>query len=287
MQQADLNTTLDQKNDPRLKMSYGALFVGPPGSGKSTCVATLKEMCDKLKRKCIVINLDPANIHPTYTPNFDVCTIIDVKTTMEEEKLGPNGALMFCMETIAASTHEITKALKPIIEGGSYILIDCPGQVELYTHSDCMKQFIEDFQKDLNARLAVVNLVDIVLASTVTGFLGQSLMSLGTMLRLYTPHINVLSKFDLAAELDLPYDPFDANFDDFLIHGNADSSDSDDEIKCNYIIKSVPNKLHDSIVEILTQFDLVSYSQFTTSDETTVMELIQLIDKAVGCTWML
>ena len=259
--------------DSRLKTSYGALFIGPPGSGKSTCVSSLQSMCERLNRHCVVLNFDPANIHPTYTPNFDICEVIDVKTVMSDEKLGPNGALLYCIETIAESIHQITEQLKPIIAGGSYLLIDCPGQVELYTHSESMRRIIDAMLKDLDLKLAVVNLVDIVLASTVSGFLGQSLMSLGSMLRLETPHINVLSKFDLAEELNLPYDPLDANFEDFLIHGNRSEDEDDDG--CGYIVKAVPNKLHDAIVE------------FTIHDETTVIELIQLIDKAVGCTWML
>ena len=65
------------------------------------------------------------------------------------------------------------------------------------THSECVGNFVEVFQKELNATLATVNLVDITLASTTAGFLGQSLMSLCMMLRMYTPHINILSKYNL------------------------------------------------------------------------------------------
>ena len=65
------------------------------------------------------------------------------------------------------------------------------------THSECVRNFVEVFQKELNATLATVNLVDITLSSTTGGFLGQSLMSLGMMLRMYTTHRNVLRKYDL------------------------------------------------------------------------------------------
>jgi hypothetical protein len=41
-------------------------------------------------------------------------------------------------------------------------------------------------------------------------------MSLGTMLRLYTPHFNVMSKFDLYKDLDLSYDPFNIDFEGFV-----------------------------------------------------------------------
>lgn len=131
-----------------------------------------------------------------------------------------------------------------------------------------MRKFVDVFQKELDAKLATVNLVDVTLASTKDGFLGQSLMALGMMLRMYTPHINILSKFDLTAEMNLPYDPIDLDFDDF-------------------IETDVPNKLHTAILDVLNGFDLVSYTPFSVDDETCVMQLIELIDKAVGCTWML
>jgi GTPase SAR1 family protein len=248
--------------------SYGALFVGPPGSGKTSCVVALKDMCERLKRNVIVLNLDPANTKLPYDANFNVCTMINVRSVMEEYHLGPNGALMFCMDSLAECTETVTAALKPFVRDGCYFLIDCPGQVELYTHSTSIKKFIELFQRDLNVKLAVVNLVDIVLASSVPAFLGQSLMSLGTMLRLCTPHINVLSKFDLYSDLDVSFDPFNCDFEDFVCTG-------------------VPNKLHQAIVAVLTSYDLVSYTPFSVHDETAVVELIGLIDKAVGCTWML
>ena len=254
--------------EEKLNQSYGALFVGPPGAGKSTCVATLKEMCDRLQRNCVVINLDPANRQLPYEANFNIRSLTTVKKVMKEHRLGPNGALMYCMDVMAESTDEICDALKEIVVGGSYVLIDCPGQVELYTHSDSVKRFISAFETKLQAKLAVVNLVDVVLASSVSAFLGQSLMSLGTMLRMCAPHINVLSKYDMTAEFELPFDPLNVDFEDFVCAG-------------------VPSALHKAIVRVLTDFDLVSYTLFSIKDETAVMELIGLIDKAVGCSWML
>lgn len=261
---------MEGDREDRSKWSYGACFIGPPGSGKTTCVKSMKEMCEKLHRNTIVLNLDPANDNIPYTADFDINTITNVDTVMKEQDLGPNGALIYCMETIAANVHEISAAIKPRIKDASYFLIDFPGQVELYTHSECVRHFLDEFQKDLNLHLATVNLVDCALASTKQGYLGQSLMSLGMMLRLYTPHINVLSKYDLvtSGEFELPFDLESCDFEDLVSSG-------------------VPSKLHKAIVEILSSFDLISYALFTVEDESSVVHLIELIDKAVGCEFML
>jgi hypothetical protein len=53
------------------------------------------------------------------------------------------------------------------------------------------------------------------------------------------------------------------------------------------VCAGVPSKLHLAIVEVLDAFDLVSYTPFAVNDETAVIELLGLIDKAVGCQWML
>jgi len=250
--------------------SYGACFIGPPGSGKTTCVFTLQEMCSKLKRNTIVINLDPANDNIPGKVDFDIQSIITVKDVMKEHSLGPNGALLYCMETLADNVHQVTNAIKPLIKPTTYFLIDFPGQVELYTHSDSMQRFISEFSKDLNVKLATVNLVDCVLASSKQGYLGQSLMALGMMLRLYTPHLNVISKFDLVQNqnVEIPFSTTSCDFDDMICSG-------------------MPSPLHKAIVDLLNGYDLVSYAFFTTKDETSVIEIIQLIDKAVGCSWML
>lgn len=250
--------------------SYGACLIGPPGSGKTTCIKVLAEMCEKLKRNIIVLNLDPANDNLPYKVDFDIASLCTVDKVMKNENLGPNGALLYCMETLSANVDEVVNSLKPVNKKASYYLIDFPGQVELYTHSDCIMNFLKDFQEKLNLRLATVNFVDCVLASTKQGYLGQSLMSLSTMLRLCTPHVNVLSKYDLVQneEIELPFDESHCDFEATLFG-------------------RVPHKLHEAIVYLLRTFDLVSYHLYSSYDETSVIHLIELVDKAVGCTWML
>ena len=189
---------------------------------------------------------------------------------MATTALGPNGGLIYCMESLAENIDAVADVIRPRVQKASYFLIDFPGQVELYTHSECIRQFLDKFQKDLKLKLATVNLVDVVLASTKQGYLGQSLMSIGMMLRLYTPHINVLSKFDLVetGEVELPFETETCDFEDMVCSGT-------------------PSKLHQKIVELLCDYDLVSYEYFSVTDESSVMHLIELIDKAVGCSWML
>lgn len=51
-----------------------------------------------MKRNIWVINLDPAAEIFTYKCDFDIRELISVDDVCEELKLGPNGALVFCIE---------------------------------------------------------------------------------------------------------------------------------------------------------------------------------------------
>lgn len=86
--------------------------------------------------------------------------------------------------------------LKKIKIKGCYFIFDCPGQVELYTVHDSMRNIIVALSKR-NIRLCCVHLVDSVLCSKGTAFVAAVLLSLSTSLQLELPHVNVLTKIDL------------------------------------------------------------------------------------------
>ena len=77
-----------------------------------------------------------------------------------------------------------------------YLIIDCPGQVELYTHLPVMKDFIAELKR-LEYRMCAVYLLDSHFITDSAKFLSGSMMCLSAMIQLELPHINVLSKMDM------------------------------------------------------------------------------------------
>lgn len=77
---------------------------------------------------------------------------------MEAHKLGPNGGLVYCMEYLQANLHWLEEQLLAL--DTHYVIFDCPGQVELYTHHTGFKTILDTITKDLNCRLCSVHLVD-------------------------------------------------------------------------------------------------------------------------------
>ena len=134
-------------------MRYAQLVIGPAGSGKSTYCSTLATHAETIGRRVDVVNLDPAAEHFTYQPTFDIRDLIGVEDAMEDEelKLGPNGGLVFCWEYLMSNTDWLEEQINSGVEDGveiddDYILFDCPGQIELYTHMTVVRQFVDLLQ---------------------------------------------------------------------------------------------------------------------------------------------
>lgn len=66
---------------------------------------------------------------------------------MEEMELGPNGALVYCMEYLMENTDWLQEELNSKVATDDYVIFDCPGQIELYSHLDVFRGFIKYLQK--------------------------------------------------------------------------------------------------------------------------------------------
>lgn len=118
---------------------------------------------------------------------------------MEEESLnyGPNGSLVFCLEYLLEHFDWFDDHLIDIED--DYLIIDCPGQIELYTHLNVMVQFIKHLQQ-LNYNVCVVYIQDAQFMDDCHKFIGNILSALSTMVLFESPHVNVLTKVDLLTD---------------------------------------------------------------------------------------
>lgn len=171
---------------------FGQVVLGPPGSGKTTyCAKVFDFYKQKLNRVVAVVNLDPANENMLYEPAVDVMDLVSVEDVMGTLNLGPNGALMYCMEYLEENFDWLLGKLNALRD--SYLLFDLPGQIELFTHHSSIKNIFEKLQ-NLGYHLCAVHMVDSHYCSDPTKFISTLLLSLSTMLQIGLPHINVLSK---------------------------------------------------------------------------------------------
>ena len=210
-------------------MPFGVLLLGPPGSGKSTLTAALVAAARADGREVAAVNLDPANDAPPYAAAVDVTALIASADAAAAFGLGPNGALLYALDFLAANADWLARALAPALARGAFVIIDAPGQAELYTAHDGLARVVRALgARGTDLRLAAVHLVDAHHAADPAKFVAAALLALQAMVRLELPHVNVLSKADQTHFFDAaPYGI--ESFTDFLdVRALLPGSDDDE-----------------------------------------------------------
>ncbi|PHJ23700.1 atp binding [Cystoisospora suis] len=256
-------------------MFYGQLVIGPPGSGKSTYCNGMQQMLKALHRPHVVVNLDPANDTLPYDCQIDLRHLIDHSDVMEKYHLGPNGALIHCLEFLLVNLDWLEDKLRQFKD--HYVIFDCPGQVEVYTHSESMRQIIQKLHKQLDARLTAVHLVDSTLCTDGYKYISALLVSLSGQLLLELPHVNVLSKIDLLKSYrkQLPFRlEYFAEVQDLneLLLAMEDSQPMTARMK----------ELTSLLCELVEDYNLVSFKLLDIQDKYSVLNLLKAIDLANG-----
>jgi GPN-loop GTPase len=256
-------------------MPFAQLVIGPPGAGKSTYCNGMQQFMGAIGRKASIVNLDPANDRTTYDAAVDVQEIVTLEEIMRDEELGPNGGVLYALEELEHNLDWLTERLKKL--GEDYILFDCPGQVELFTHHDSLRKIFFALQK-LGYRLVVVNLIDSYALTLPSLYLSTLLLSLRTMLQMDLTHINVLTKIDNLSK----YPPLTFNLDFYT------------EVQdLSYLLPALEKEspmfgqgkfqaLNEAIIELVEEFGLVGYETLAVEDKKSMMALLQTIDRAGG-----
>ncbi|XP_078733518.1 GPN-loop GTPase 2 [Lampetra fluviatilis] len=253
---------------------FGQAVIGPPGSGKTTyCGAVQRLLATELGRPVAVINLDPANDSLPYSCAVDISELVTLSDVMDTLKLGPNGSLIYCMEYLEANVDWLHAKLQAL--SGHYLLFDCPGQVELYSHHGAVRNVLATLGK-WDLRLCAVHLVDSHYCSDPGKFVSVLCTALAAMLHVELPHVNVLSKVDLiemqgplAFNLDFYTEVMDMSY---LLQYLAD-----DPFFRKY------KKLNEGLIEMVESYSLVSFVPLNVQDAESLRAVVRAVDKANGC----
>jgi len=241
------------------------LVIGPAGSGKSTFCEIMRTHCETLDRRVHVVNLDPAAEHFSYPVAADIRTLISLEDVMSEMKLGPNGGLIYCMEYLVDNIDWLEDELDEI-GPDEYIIFDCPGQIELYSHVPAMATIVSSLQR-LGYRIAASYLLDSQFVADVAKFVSGVLCCLSAMTALELPHVNVLSKCDLL--------PSRRSLDEFL---EADTTVLSTMLRSGTAPKFY--KLNSAICELIDEWNMVQFLPLDPKDTETIEMILMQIDNA-------
>lgn len=302
-------------------MPFGQLVIGSPGAGKTTYCDGLHQFLTALKRPISIVNLDPANgKRLPYPCAINIADLITVKDVMNELGLGPNGAMLYCIEYLEENFDWLEKRLNDLGDE-AYVAFDLPGQVELSTNHASLRRILERLQKR-DWRLVAVHLLDASHITDASRYVSLLLLSLRAMLTLELPHINVLSKVDLlggaAAQIGRR-NPGSIGSDDDSDNEEDENSEIANEEKDNtlapqgglpfkldfytevqdldYLVDHLNSsmgprrtarfaELNEKICGIIEEFGLVQFETLAVEDKRSMIRLQRILDKATGYVYI-
>ena len=187
----------------------------------------------------------------------------------------------------------LTEAIEALTEE-YLIIIDMPGQIELYTHIPIVPVLTKHLTQSgaLNVNLCATYLLESTFIVDRPKFFAGTLSAMSAMLMLEIPHVNVLSKMDLVKgtvpkrELKRFIDP-----DPTLLEDNPTNTDQAKSWSHNAgtdpsAVEAVMTggsfkKLNNAVAQLIEDFSMVSFLQLDAQDEDSVGAILSYIDDAI------
>ncbi|CAO4371668.1 unnamed protein product [Caenorhabditis nigoni] len=180
---------------PNLAQKPSVLVLGMAGSGKTTFVQRLTAYLHARKTPPYVINLDPAVTKVPYPVNVDIRDTVKYKEVMKEFGMGPNGAIMTCLNLMCTRFDKVIELINKRSDDFSVCLLDTPGQIEAFTWS-ASGSIITDSLASSHPTV-VMYIVDSARATNPTTFMSNMLYACSILYRTKLPFIVVFNKADI------------------------------------------------------------------------------------------
>lgn len=270
---------------------FGVLVMGPAGAGKTTFCSALIQHLRNNRRSAIYVNLDPAATDFVYQPDVDIKELISLEDVMEEMGLGPNGGLIYCFEFLLENLDFLTDPLESVSED-YLIIIDMPGQIELYTHVPIVPALVKHLSRgSLNINMCAAYLLEGTFIVDRPKFFAGTLSAMSAMLMLEMPHINILSKMDLVKgtvsrrDMKRFIDPDVGLLDDDPANDVTFDTPGDDrkgpETADNTMGGNSFKRLNQAVAHLIDEYSMVSFLQLDVQDEDSIGSVLAYIDDCV------
>lgn len=145
----------------------------------------------------ITVNLDPGVEGLMYTPDVDVRDWVEIGEIMKEYGLGPNGAQIAAADMMALNIKEISEVVAGF--NTDYVLIDTPGQLELFTFRQSSRVIVDEFGVEDSA---LAFLFDPAVARTPNGYVSSLMLAATVHFRLPLPMLLLMAKADMLKDKD-------------------------------------------------------------------------------------
>ncbi|CAN6287387.1 unnamed protein product [Urochloa humidicola] len=155
------------------------------GTGTMTLMHRL--VCDMqaTNKRGYVVNLDPAVMTLPFGANIDIRDTVRYKDVMKEYGLGPNGGILTSLNLFATRFDEVVSVIERRADQLDYVLVDTPGQIEIFTWSASGAIITEAFASTFPTVVAYV--VDAPRSTSPVTFMSNMLYACSILYKIRLP----------------------------------------------------------------------------------------------------
>ncbi|OWM71090.1 hypothetical protein CDL15_Pgr011217 [Punica granatum] len=174
------------------------IVIGMAGSGKTTFMHRLVCHTQASNIRGYVINLDPAVMTLPFGANIDIRDTVKYKEVMKQFNLGPNGGILTSLNLFATKFDEVVSAIERRADADQidYVLVDTPGQIEIFTWSASGAIITEAFASTFPTVIAYV--VDTPRSESPVTFMSNMLYACSILYKTRLPMVLAFNKTDVA-----------------------------------------------------------------------------------------
>ncbi|KAA8527350.1 hypothetical protein F0562_034935 [Nyssa sinensis] len=172
------------------------IVVGMAGSGKTTFLHRLVCHTQASNIRGYVVNLDPAVMTLPFGANIDIRDTVRYKEVMKQFNLGPNGGILTSLNLFSTKFDEVISVIEKRADQLDYVLVDTPGQIEIFTWSASGAIITEAFASTFPTIVTYV--VDTPRSASPATFMSNMLYACSILYKTRLPLVLAFNKTDVA-----------------------------------------------------------------------------------------
>ncbi|KAI9594741.1 hypothetical protein BDF19DRAFT_443504 [Syncephalis fuscata] len=171
------------------------ILIGMAGSGKTTLMQRLNAYLHSKDQPPYTLNLDPAVSELPYTPNIDIRDTVNYKEVMKQYNMGPNGGILTALNLFTTKFDQVIDLLDKRADQISHVLVDTPGQIEIFTWSASGAIITEAIASSHPA--VVLYVIDTPRCNSPATFMSNMLYACSILYKTRLPFLLVFNKTDV------------------------------------------------------------------------------------------
>ncbi|EPS96766.1 hypothetical protein FOMPIDRAFT_151785 [Fomitopsis schrenkii] len=167
------------------------------GAGKSTFVQRINSYLHSLEPPSppYILNLDPAVTNVPFEANIDIRDTVNYHEVMKQYNLGPNGGILTALNLFTTKFDQVLGLVEKRAETVDYVILDTPGQIEIFTWSASGAIITEAVAGSLPTVVAYI--IDTPRTSAPATFMSNMLYACSILYKTKLPFILVFNKTDV------------------------------------------------------------------------------------------